>query len=274
MTIAGIFRASRIVGFSLLEVLVATAVLFLVLALALSAISLSSLSFRHSNQTMGAVGQARFVLDALGNDLSQRVRREELPFVIVAQPGNDAIRFYSAVPSALPSGNDARGIALVAYRSNPNTFRLERAAVGTSWSPSNVPLVFTDSMVPQTIPAPSDQDFDTASESVFRIEFSILDKDGDILAVSPSIPRDFHRNVAGIVVTVATLDPDARTRLTNADIEMARLSSAFPDAVPGELPANQWIQRLNDITALSGETGLPVAVLSGVRVSQRILYVQ
>jgi len=259
-------------GFTLLELMVAASVMLLLLGLALNLVAASSRIFRGSGNGMSAATAARFALDVIGNDWASRVRREELPVNFISQPGNDEIRFYGAVPSVLPSGADARGIALVAYRVRTAS-GLERAASGAGWSGSFPSLPFAVPTAAQTAGEPADADFDVASPAVFRLEVCVLDRSGNILAAAPQVPRDFHRNVAAVVASVAVMDAESRKKLSSPEAALDGLVGQMKDAADGEIPAQAWLRQFDDIAGLSRRTGIPAEALAAVRIVERVYYV-
>jgi prepilin-type N-terminal cleavage/methylation domain-containing protein len=264
-------------AFTLVELLVAIAVAALLLAALGTILGFISQSYNRSSLETSTLFQARFALDKIGRDLDARPNRSDLPVSILSQAGNDAMLFYAAVPSATPVAPNARGLALVAYRINQSAtgtkYELQRAANGVSWDATS-PLATVNSLLASSITPPADDDYDTASEAVFRMECSTINTAGSIKAQAPSDPSDFSRQVSVIVVTVAALDLKARAMLTNANSQLALLVNQFSDAVDGTLPAAGWTQKLNNISALSSATGIPVKVLSSIRISTRTYHVQ
>lgn len=217
---------------------------------------------------MSATSAARFALDTIGRDLSRRLPRTESPINLISNSGNDEIKFYSAVPSSTPSGNDARGIALVVYRTKSDA-GLARAAIGTSWSRQATPLLFADPTVSQIIPSPSDSDFDEASPLVFRLEISVLDKSGNILATASTVPETFRKTVSAVIVSVASLDGESRKKIPDVSVAMSKLAAEFSDAKNGAIPANDWLATLGSLQSLSQKTGIPLEVLASIKIAQR-----
>lgn len=269
-------RRSRRLGFSLIEVLVATSVLCLLMTVAFSLIAASSRTFHRSEREMNALSDARFALDAIGSDLTLSFRDGGVPLGLVSQGGNDILQCYSYVPSASPVGDTARNIAQVTYRINEaataGSYRLQRSASGLSWTGSTA-LPFIDPTTAYQITTPGASEFDNASDSVFRIEFSMIDKNGNIKKSIPQVPQDFSNRVSAVIVTIASLDPEARKILSDPLAHLARLVEALPDSADGQVTAQKWMQTLNDTESLSASTGVPESVLASVHVSQRIYYV-
>ena len=266
------FPIAKRSGFSLAELMVAASVLMLLLLMVHHVVTSSSQIISSSGSGAASTSAARFALDCIANDLACQVRRAELPFTIISQPGNDEVRFFSAVPSVSPSGDDARGLALVAYRVTANG--LERAANGTSWSGTGTALAFADPTAAQTIPSPAGDDFDRAAPAIFRLEIAIIDINGNLLASAPGTPEAFRKNVAAIVISVAAMDVDARRKISNASSALKRLAGKFGDAQDGTAPADTWAKQLDDIQNLSQETGIPVKALSTIKILKRICYVR
>lgn len=254
------------------ELMVAASVLMLLLLMVHHVVTSSSQIISFSGSGAASTSAARFALDCMASDLACQVRRDELPFTVVSQAGNDEIRFFSAVPSVSPSGDEARGLALVAYRVTANG--LERAANGTSWSGTGTALAFVDPTAAQTVVSPAGDDFDRAAPAIFRMEIGVVDVNGNLLASGPGTPEAFRKNVAAIVISVAAMDVDARRKISNASSALNRLTAKFGDAQDGAVPADTWMKQLDDLQSLSTETGIPVKVLSTIKILKRSCYVR
>jgi prepilin-type N-terminal cleavage/methylation domain-containing protein len=174
-------------GFTLLEMLTATAVL--VLLVALLAPIFSSLTSTTSNSTgkLGIDLLARQALDRIGRDLALMPQRGDLDYFLNKQIGNDEISFFSSVPGVFPAsgggaGDPASGLSLVAYRVANGA--LERMAVAQSFDALTFLTYDSDgNLLPDTgitraVAAASDSDYQTLCERVFRFELGFLLKDG------------------------------------------------------------------------------------------------
>ncbi|MEZ0295266.1 MAG: hypothetical protein ACAI35_02295 [Candidatus Methylacidiphilales bacterium] len=189
-------RASGFAAFSLLELLVSMAVLALLMLLISRLLSSALTATGMGNKHMDADAQARAVLDRLGIDLGQMVRRPDVDYFLkdathAPQPGNDQLAFFSEVPGYSASGFRST-VSLVGYRVNsegasPAHNRLQRMGSGLAWngasaSASEMPLVFSaspTSFAPNAIsthwPAATTMaaadSYELAGPQIFRIEY-------------------------------------------------------------------------------------------------------
>jgi len=244
------YRACR--GFTMIEILVAVAVLALMSALLLQMVSMSSSAVSSSTKKLDGLAGARFALDRIGLDLGAGVKRKEVNSLFEKKQGNDAIAFYSEVDAY----NGQRKISGVGYRiqsSAGQPFYLERGVRGEGWNET----------FPKAAPSMTDLDFDVLAEGVLRLEFGYVTKNGQF--VSDQSLTDLS-NVSAIVVAVAVLDSASRKMLTEA--EVARLSDALQDAPSnGKDLISAWEAQLY-------ASGLPPRAIQNVRIFQRFFYVR
>jgi hypothetical protein len=173
-------------AFSLIEIMVAVAVLVILTILVGQLTNSATAITRHGTKHIDADTQARAVLDRIGFDIAQMIKRTDIDYYIkqptgynghgnghgyghklqTGQQGSDQCAFFTLVPGYYPAGytSGQQGpISLVAYRVNSDSSRqsylmLERMAKGLLWNgvdnSSNLnnantllPIVF----LPQTI---------------------------------------------------------------------------------------------------------------------------
>jgi prepilin-type N-terminal cleavage/methylation domain-containing protein len=158
-------------GFTLVELLVAMAVLAIIVVAASQILSLAAKLTTINNKHMDANDQARMVFDRMANDFARITRRPDADFIFyknvpTASPPttgiNDVMYFYTegasyfdsstfgSPPSAYPStGPEKNAISLVGYRINdfagyasatpptqlqdPDYYQLERLGKALSW---------------------------------------------------------------------------------------------------------------------------------------------
>ena len=247
-------------AFSLIEMLVAMAVLSLLVVLLAQVISMSSDSITLNSRRMDSVNGARFVLDQIGEDLTARVRRSDVSHDFKKSANNDEIAFYSEVPA---HGGE-RKIAVVRYLVKEDATSklpyLHRAAVGTTWT-QDYPLAF----LPNALPSVKNSDFDILNESVLRFEFCYLKNDG----LLSNIAKDDLSDVTGIVVGVALLDKASRTLLSDAQIK--NIQDRLSDVPDGQTPLQVWGRQLQE-PAFAGS--LPPKSVRALRIAQRLYYVR
>ncbi len=221
-------------AFSLIEVLVATAVLSLVVVLLVQIIGLSTEAIGRSKRKLDAAGQARLFLDRLGMDLSSRIARADLPMDFSSGPGNDGLRFYTEV-----SGYQGqRRVSLVSFRihegAGDRAYQAERSAAGTDWAQVKA-LPFGET----NTPVPVDSDYEVLADGVFRMEISYVKKsDGQLTNIQPPL-----KDIAAIVVAVAALDENSRKILASGDLK--KLADKLPDAGENKDPITAWRQTIS-----------------------------
>jgi prepilin-type N-terminal cleavage/methylation domain-containing protein len=286
-------------GFTLVEVLVAIAILALLVALLSQILGAGIASVVSGRGRLDADAAARAVLDRIGRDLDQMVVREDADVYLDKQPGNDRLYFFAEAPgfsgaTNAPSG--ANPVSLVGYRVNAE-YQLERLGKALSWDgdaaspdpsmrfltfPPALPAAPLDASTISAAASPyasilsTDANYDVLGEEVFRFEISYLLTDGTNSA-SPVLgaaadPGYGPRDIAGIVVSLAVLD--LRSQKLAAGGDLTNAISALDDsnpAAPASLPAEQWRQEVHT-TTFASSAGLPQKAAGQVRVYQRLFY--
>lgn len=241
-------------GFTMLELLVAMAVLALLMLLVIQIVGLSSSAVSGSSKKMDSVAAGRFVLDRLGADLAARLRREDAGSSFAKANGSDALVFFSEVGGYA----GPRQLAAVGYRMKElpdRQMQLERGVTGGNW----------DDGFSVTPPVIEEADYSILADSVLRMEFCFLTTKGELVS---SMPADFS-TVAAVVVAVATLDSASRQMLNLGDI--AALASELPDSDDEEEPLATWEKARSDPQF---GAGLPARAVQGLRFYQRTFYVR
>jgi len=148
-------------AFSLVEIMVAVAVLVIVTALVAQLTNSATAVARVGTKHMDADTQARTVLDRLGFDIGRMIRRNDLDYYIKGgaaytghgnghgwgkkltggQQGSDQSAFFASVPGYYPQTSGQGPISLVAYRINQNSttatepyLQLQRMGKGLLWN--------------------------------------------------------------------------------------------------------------------------------------------
>lgn len=267
---------AREAGFTLVELLVAIAILALVVAF-VSRLTNSAASVATQGQKqIDSDSQARQLLDAMALDFVQMVKRVDVDCyaktATSTQPGNDQIAFYSTVSGYSTLTTTQRSpVSLIAYRVNANT-RFERMAKGLVWNgaTTDIPIVYWATIAatfPTATTTAADTDYEEASQ-VFRFEYSYLLKDGSLAA---TLPAAGITAVAAVVVDIATIDDKSRALLkdTTTPPQIADVASRLTDFAAGMTPGavlGKWQQSLNAIT------DLPRPAISGIRLYERFFY--
>jgi len=164
-------------GFTLVEMLISTAVLALLILIVTQVINTAATTVRPANKHIDTDTQARVVLDRMALDFAQMLKRIDVDYYLKGPPnytghgnghawgkklqagqlGDDQIAFFTQVsgysagaPTPYPATSQS-SVSLVAYRINQSSstnrawLRLERMGKGLLWngvSNSYTPLVF------------------------------------------------------------------------------------------------------------------------------------
>lgn len=243
-------------GFTMIEMLVAIAVLALLVVLIAQIIGMTTSSVSSSSRKLDSVTETRFALDRLGVDWAGRLDRSDVEhrFTKVdggsGQAGNDELSFYSEVDGY----QGLRKVSVVGYRIQEldpeRTFQMERGVQGTDWS-ATAPVLFGS----QPLPVISDTDYEVLSEGVLRLEFCYLKTDGTL---SNTVKSDLS-DASALVVAVAVLDGTSRKIVSTAQLK--QLAASLPDVVEGEDPIRRWHQVITDSQIPSSIPGKAVQAL-------------
>jgi len=151
-------------GFTLVEMLVATAVLVLLIVLVAQLTNSATMTITSSRKHLDADAQARLIFDRMGNDFANMLKRKDVDYILKTGTnpqnnhpsldeqmldggnspyyGNDAMYFFSEAPAYSGTNSNAatrNSVALVGYRintANPyalNTPVLERLGKTLTW---------------------------------------------------------------------------------------------------------------------------------------------
>ncbi len=272
-------------AFTLVEILVAVAVLALLVVMMGQMVLLTSQAIIVNSKKLDAAAQARIVFDRIGMDWSARPTRADLGGMqVISGTGNDSFQFYSEVPGYNAS-NPQRQMSLVSYQvTNPpaatgqpsgsGSLCLVRGADGAVWSPTSLVFVPPTAFTQPTEPAPNPHNYDVLAGGVFRLGVCFLLQNSPNPPTYLSIYRNGvsntgdYSNVAALVVAVAVLDSRSSSLLTPAQI--MTLSSALNDCPNGNDPISVWNGQLPSFTP----PGIPRQVIENIRFYQRTFYVQ
>ncbi len=256
-------NASQPAGFTLVELLVAMAILAIILVGTARIAGTAQSSVRWAEKKIASDSGARQLTALLERDLREMIRRPDARFEFQLQPGNDSLAFLATRAGyARGDATADRAASLVRYASDPDG-RLTRACLGFGFEGDDtVPL---DPAA--ALPAIPEENRQVVSDSVFRVEFEFLVDDGSRTVRQQKAPASLA-SLRGIVTTVAVLDPQSRGALASGDI--AKLAALFDDSRDAETPAADWTATLLSHSA-RGTSGIPADVFRGVRVYERTL---
>jgi len=284
-------------AFSLLEILVAVAVLALIGLILVQIIGAVGQTTRVANRGINAAAQARLAFDRIGLDLACLIKRADTDFL--AASGADNLLFVSLVSAASAPGlsaADNRGLSVIAYRVGANTADgnrpcLLRGARAITWADTGFFGLDADGLPVSISTAfqPATSDFDALAPGVLRLVIGyqlypdnqpVTLADGSVIShtlgqvvFSPPLRADVGSlqrvdlaRISALVVGVVALDLDTAKVLEPAQIES--LAGAFPDPDASDsLPARIWEPLAANPDGLPGS--VPLQARQAVRVFQR-----
>lgn len=246
-------------GFSLIELLVACAILGILLV-ALLSITNSTLSVTKLSQRRLDGGAAlRGALDRMAADLSAAIVRDDLPplFVISSSTnGSDEIYF-----AAQAEGYDGgRGVATIGYRIHEG--KLERGAQGAGWTTNQ--LAFAQPLAASVI-APTN--FDVAGGKVFRLKVEFIGTNG--MRITNSIPPMNWSQVSALVVNLAGIDSRTLQQARGTQEQLADLLPGIASLPEAGILAD-WQQTLDSDGFYTGNEIFSAETRRGIEVRQRV----
>ncbi len=275
-------------GFTLIEILVATAVLIILIAMVASIVQSGNKVISSSRKHLSADSQAREVFSQVGMDLARMPRRLDID--VLTSASNNAIFFYSEAPG-FQSTTDTRQfnkLSLVGYRVNDKA-QLERLGKGLNWENQPFLTFSTQPLTTNSAPVPAstiagawnstvgaaptytdgtDDSYHLLADGVFRIYYCFQTTNGTVTksptATALTGPLG---DACSLILTVAILDEDSRKIAPDT----SKLASALPepDLSNGKLPAETWQSAVDNIDQFAQAAGIPAAAASRVRIYQR-----
>ncbi|MEZ0294867.1 MAG: type II secretion system protein J [Candidatus Methylacidiphilales bacterium] len=292
-------------AFTLMEVLVAMAVLTVLVLLIAQITNAVFDAIRLSNRAVDAAAQSRLAFDRIGLDINAMVKRADADFVAkpTSGPSNEyVLQLLASSPSSdTTTGFKNRGISLVGYRILPHANNdgracLIRGAKAISWDTSGwmgldndgYPVQFSSSSYPLKL---VDSDFDVLAPGVVRMvvgyqlypdneEVDLADGThlanarGQIVYSAPvygaSAPDNQHMDlsrVSALIIGLAVIDLTSLKLLDATKVNT--LASAFSAMPPvNAMPVEKWMADTSNLTALPNT--IPAPVRSSVRLYQRV----
>lgn len=277
-------------GFTLIEILVATAVLIILVTMVASIVQSGNTVISSSRKHLSADSEAREVFGQFGMDLARMPRRTDLD--VLTSSSNNAIFFYSEAPGFQTASDTHQynNLSLVGYRVNDKA-QLERLGKGLNWENqpfltyANQPVTTNSTPVDKSTIAGAwkdvvgtgpaygdgvDDNYHLLAEGVFRVFYCFQTTDGTYTksptATALTGPLG---DASALILTIAILDEDSRKIATNT----SKLASALPEpdlSGPNpKLPAEAWQSAVDNATKFAQDADIPVAAASRVRIYQR-----
>lgn len=296
LRLPAIRRVLKARGFTVLELLVAVAVLALLILLVAQLVQSGSAVIAGSRKNLDADAQAREVFSRMAMDLAQMPKRADLDAVFSDQDGNKKMFFYSEAAGFSSSANHLGTLSLIGYRVGTNATEsgFQRLGKGLEWAGTNSAnfLTYTNSALAtntaNALPAstlaggwPSalgsapayegvDSDYHSLATGVFRFEYFFQMKDGTYSLTRD--PSQGFRDVSALVVALAVLDGDS----SKIAPDTSKLAGALPSPTAANLaanvlPAQLWQALVNDSANFAGTAGIPQAAAARVRIYQRAI---
>lgn len=297
-------------AFTLTELLVSMAVLTLLVLVVSSMVNSAATVVALGNKRMDSDSQVRPILDRMGVDFAQMIRRPDVDYYVKGldpETGNDRIAFFSNVQGYYPSTVSQSPLSLVAYRINSDTTtsaslnRMERMGKGLLWS--SVSPTPTPALSPSPAPSPNPPwiifgpagtllanwpsatlgdptnsnykhpDYELVGPQIFRFEYFYLLKTG-VIANTPGAAG--MQDVAAIAVSVAAIDQKSRVLLSDAQISLmipngTNRSTELKDFDPAQPASDLMTQWQSTLNAMPA-TSMARSAVAGIRIYQRYFY--
>jgi prepilin-type N-terminal cleavage/methylation domain-containing protein len=299
-------------AFTLIEMLVAVAVLAMIVVLVARAVNSVSAITSTASRRIETDTQVRPLFDRMAIDLAQMVKRPDVDFfgkgtaLGGVMNGNDRIAFFSMVPGDYPSSGSPSPFSLISYKINSSGAvankaiftRLQRMARGllmngdasanNGTSPSLIdgPIFFSPISIQSiwtttvTSNATTDSKHELIGPNLLRFEYYYLLTSGSFSVVPWDTALAGHttaaglRDVAAVIVAVAAVDPKTRVLFDNTTV--STVSGTLVDYSAGGGHGPGWLTA-QWRASLDSPTNATVKTLSrsavaAIRVYERYFY--
>jgi prepilin-type N-terminal cleavage/methylation domain-containing protein len=298
-------QVSRPGGFTLIEVLVACSILALLVVIVAQMVGSASSLSSNSKKRLDADDEARMVFDRITGDINGMLKRRDVNPLFLPNAGNDAFFFYSQAPAYLSNSSASNSqIAIIGYfmTNSASTNGLVRLGSGQAWDS----LSFTNSMgAAVTAASINPTNLHLIAPDVFRMEYALLMKPGStnntngqgpVSAITlgassssastngPNVVFQTNnagqgmKDVAGIIVAIAILDPTSRVivssnalatlasnSMSDASLSPSNSSGLINGAASNGIPMDDW--RTNALIS----PNIPSAARGQIRIYQRYI---
>ncbi len=285
-------------AFTLLEILVATAVLCLLVVLLNNIIGSAMDVVGQGRRAFEVHSKARAAMDLLGRDLGQGLYRSEIGSFQDGS-GNSALAFFTRRGASIAQGDnstDYRQLSFVVYQARDEAdsgFCLWRGAVNVQWDLKGTyppapgldgPMPFSAQTIPVAYSVARDESvktFEPVLKGVARLEVKFLGADGRYRSTYNSDPKQASFSKAA-VITFLLVDErtEAALRANPAllgqfrqtfisDASSLDVPAAFDSAAGSEVSlGSYWTGKLDSETMWSA---LPANARRGINTVERIV---
>jgi len=269
------FRTSLPAGFTLIELMVAMAVMGLILFLMLQISTQSQQATRTSRNKIESEKRSRAVLDTLAADFANRVIGPNTPVFVKQSNGDLQVAFLTR--SRGPAGmSDFRFLA-VAYELSDS--RILRKTAAVEWDQAD--------LLPSVVNAVSSATSSIVANGVLRFEATVILSDGTRTPLNTAtsvswmsetwqggaLPTGFEALLVpksdasvlrahALVIGVAAIDDSNFDKLSSAGVNGLEL---LPNATGADSPADVW----SEILSTNIPDGIPSEALSSLSLLQQ-----
>ena len=240
-------------AFTLVETLVAVAILCLLMVSMIQISAVISGAWRKSQAMADNYAQARLTLWLIEQDVQAMILRSDLASFVDAG-GTTACAFYTEVVG----GGGSRPASLVSYSLNATTHRLQRGDHSLDYSTLGATLGTTGAL-----PDLSKVTQEDLVDGVVLFQLQFLNTDGTLGTVFDSTKSK------SLIVSIAVLDATT-AKLVEQNKWLPRLQRALGGGVsPGETWADSWNRAVEAGDLKRDELAAPI--LSGLRIYSKII---
>lgn len=253
-------KSSRSRGFSLLELLLAMAILSMVLIFLATAVGAVTRTWQSGTARIDNFSKARVILGLLDRDLQSAVLRSDLA-AFVDENGSNACAFYTQISG----GTGNRRLSLVRYglTNTATNSLLQRSDYGLDYTTATLSLANTNNLPDLTRTVTQD-----ISDGILRFEWQFVAADGTFQTnyrYDSAIPNS-SSNTRAVVISFIALD-DRALKIAYQTGTLTNLLGKFAgQPAAGQTYGAYWNTGLR---AANFAANLPGPLSGGVRVFER-----
>jgi type II secretory pathway pseudopilin PulG len=256
-------------AFTLIEILVATAVLVLMLTMVTGLVNSATRSTQTAERRLDGMADVRMVFDRMASDLQSLVSDGDTTLIVGKSPApslSDSMAFVTRARTTAAPAESRLATVLYAIGEHNNevfgagekTLMLTRLLQNYAWEEATPLAKFLSDTDAQLLGAgPDTLSFNALGETIIRMAVAVHKSDGTLVhTTSNNLPRlaSFSGSTARITsgdstaldlsqvdaITVAIASIDARSQVLTAD-QLETIAQALPRAsADGTLPLAQW----------------------------------